>query len=140
MTLTPMNGASPDRVINQSIQETVQNLPSVSKEGVVTSGFSWGYKRGTFLPPWGTRQREFALRDIYRMDEQTLIQGAFSGVAKTIASLPWEIKGDEDTTDPAYGEMAQARGWRLRRSNGVEYYQEVFRQANFGRGWGSLIT
>lgn len=140
MTLTPLNGTTPERVIQQSMAESVQNLPSVTKDGVMTSGFSWGYQRGTYLPPWGTRQREFVLREIYRMDEQILIRGAFQGVAKTIAALPWEIKGDEDTDDPAYGEMAQARGWRLRRSNGVEYYQEVFRQANFGRGWGSLIT
>lgn len=141
MTLIPLNGVKPEQVIERSLAETVQVPPNVSKEGVI-SQFSIGGQRTTFLPPYGTRAREIALQNIYRMDELTLHRGSFVGIAKAIAELPWEIKGDESANeeDPVYGQMAQSRGWRLRRSTPVEYYQEVFRQGAFGMGWGTLIS
>ncbi len=141
MIHVPSNGKAPnpDKIIAQSLAESVSIPPDVNRDGVV-SQYSIGGLRGTYLPPWGTRQREYALRDLYRMDEQGLIKGAFTGVAKAIASLPWEIKAaSEDEDNPAYGQLAAAQGWRLRRSNGVEYFQEVFRQANFGAGWGTFV-
>lgn len=127
----------PDTLVSRAVDESVQIPPSVTRDGIQTQ-FSIGALRGTYLPPWGTRQRELALHDLYLMDEQGLIQGAFSGIAKAIASLPWEIKGDEDD-NPVYGQVAARQGWRLRRSNGVEYFQEAFRQACFGEGWGTFI-
>lgn len=138
VTSTHGNGVDPDRLVAQQLAQTVQVPPSVARDGIV-SQWSIGGVRGTYLPAWGTRAREYALRDLYRMDEMGLITGAFTGVAKAIASLPWEIKGDTDE-DPAYAQIAQARQWRLRKNNGVEYYQEMFRQANFGAGWGQLMT
>lgn len=139
ITVPSHNGKAPDpdTLINRAVEESVSIPPSVSRDGI-QSQWAIGGVRGTYLPPWGTRVREYALHDLYIMDEQNLIQGAFSGVAKAIASLPWEIKGDTDD-DPAYGQMAGRQGWRLRRSNGVEYFQEVFRRACFGEGWGTFI-
>lgn len=139
MITVPSNGKAPnpETIINRAVDESVQIPPSVTRDGIVTQ-WSIGGLRGTYLPAWGTRARELALHDLYLMDEQGLIQGAFSGIAKAIASLPWEIKGSEDE-DEAYGQAAARQGWRLRRSNGVEYFQEVFRQACFGEGWGTFI-
>lgn len=129
---------NPDSIINRSLDQTVQIPPSVSRDGIQT-GFSLPFTRSSWLPPRGTRARELALRELYFMDENTIVQGSFTGIAKTIASMGWEIKGD-DTQDPLYNDMARLQGWRLKRSDAVSYFQEVFRQANFGAGWGTFIT
>lgn len=144
MITVPSSGSNgkrapdPDMLVNRALDESVSIPPSVTRDGI-TSQFSWGGVRGPYLPAWGTRQREYALNDLYRGDEQGLIKGSFTGVAKSIASLPWEIKGDKDEHS-IFGQMAASQGWRLRRNNGVEYFQEVFRQACFGRGWGTFVT
>lgn len=138
----PINGVNPDRIIDRALENTAQIPPSVNRDGITSSAaFGWGgtVERGAFLPPWGTRQREWALRRLYRMDEMNMFRGAVVGICKTIAGLSWEIKGDTDE-DPIYGQMAAAQGWRLRKSSGVEYFQEVFRQAEFGAGWGTFVT
>jgi hypothetical protein len=139
MIHVPSNGKAPDpdTLITRAVEESVSIPPSVARDGIV-SQWSIGGVRGTYLPAWGTRAREYALHDLYNMDEQGLIQGALSGIAKAIASLPWEIKASEED-NPVFGQLAARQGWRLRRSNGVEYYQEAFRQACFGEGWGTFI-
>lgn len=140
MTMTHSgNGSSPDQMITRAITDSVQVPPITTKDGIQSSGWGISTQRGTFLPAWGSRAREYALRDVYRMDEMGLITGSFTGITKTVASLGWEIKGD-DATDSMYGDMAASQGWRLRKNTGVEYFQEVFRQANFGAGWGTFIT
>jgi hypothetical protein len=128
---------NPDTLIERAVQESVQIPPSVSRDGI-QSQWSIGGVRGTYLPAWGTRARELALHDLYVMDEQGLIQGSCSGIAKGIASLGWEIKGNKET-NPVYGQVAARQGWRLHKSNGVEYFQEMFRQACFGEGWGTFV-
>lgn len=137
--MTTKNGNGNDRLMQTAIADSVQVPPSVSRDGIVNGAFGVGYTRSAWLPPYGTRAREIELRNIYRMDEMALIRGAFVGVAKSIASLPWEIKGD-DTPDDVFGTLATSQGWRLRRNDGVQYFQEVFRQANFGAGWGAFIS
>lgn len=130
-----------DRLIDRAIADSAQIPVSVARDGIVTQ-WSIGDVRGTYLPPFGTRARELALRRLYRMDEMNLIRAAVTGIAKVIATIPWEIKGadEEANTSPVFGQMAAQQGWRLRHNTGVEYYQEVFRQANFGAGWGTLIA
>jgi hypothetical protein len=140
MTLS-LNGSasSPDAIIQRAIADSAQIPPSVTRDGITAGGFGLSYEpRGPVLPAWGTRQREYALDSLYKRDEMNLIRGAFVGLSKAIASLPWEIKGDEKE-DETFGTMASSQGWRLNKNNGVEYFQEVFRQANFGGGWGELI-
>lgn len=141
MTLT-RNGSTqdPDKIIQRAIDDSAQIPYNVTRDGVISAGgFGISTSRSAFLPAWGTRAREYALRDLIDRDEMNLFQGAFAGIAKLIAALPWEIKGDEEEND-TFGRMAASQGWRLRRNNGVEYFQEVFRQANFGGGWGELVT
>lgn len=134
------NTPDPDRLLDRALLASVQELPAVSKDGIVfSSAFGFVTERGRLLPPYGSRERERVLRDFYRADEGALIRGAFSGIAKAVSSLPWEIKGD-DSLDPLFQDMARSQGWALKNSTGVEYYQAVFRQANFGAGWGTLMT
>jgi hypothetical protein len=138
-----MNGSPPDseQLINQALVQSVQIPPQTTKEGTVNGFFGIGAERGSILPPRGTRQRELQLKAMYFWDEMNLIRGAFTNIAKIIASVGWEITGDEDEDDkPAVSALARMQGWRLRRNTGVEYFQEVFRQSNFGAGWGTLIT
>ena len=136
VTSTPLDT---DRQIERAIAQSVQSAPSVTKDGLSAAGFGTSTYRTAFLPPYGSRARELALRELYRADEMNLVRGAFTGVAKGIASLGWEIQGD-DSIDPLYQDMARSQGWRLHNSTGVEYFQEVLRQANFGAGWGTLMT
>lgn len=139
--MIPVSNSSPapDTIINRAIAESVQIPPETTKDGITSAAFGFSTQRGTILPARGTRQREYALDDMYFMDEMDLIRGAFTNIAKIIASVGWEIKGDA-TEDETFGQLASQRGWQLKRNNGVEYYQEVFRQANFGAGWGTLCT
>lgn len=138
--MIPVSTPDPDRLLDRALASSVQELPTVSKDGVVSGGaFGFVSERGPILPPYGSRARELTLRQLYRADEAALIRGAFSGIAKAVASLPWEIKGD-DAPDALFQDLARSQGWLLKTSTGVEYYQTVFRRANFGLGWGSLMT
>lgn len=122
----------------QALKDTVQKPPEVSKNGAISGAIQWGmYTRGAFLPAWGTRERERSLNLLWHMDEMALIRGAVSGICKNIATTPWEIQGD-DTPSPVFQEMGQERGFKV--DNGVEYYQQVLRLADFGQGWGSFIS
>ena len=63
---------------------TIQTLPDAEKGGGV--GWLTETARGPVLPPWGTRERERALRAWYRHEYNTLVQGAFAGLAKRWAA------------------------------------------------------
>jgi hypothetical protein len=122
----------------QAIQDSVQKPPEVSKNGAMTGALSWGMsQRTSFLPPWGTRECERSLNLLWFMTEMALPQGAIAGICKNVATTPWEIKGD-DTPAPLFRDMGKALGFKS--DNGVEYYQQVLRLADFGAGWGSFIS
>jgi hypothetical protein len=133
------NVPNPELLIQRAVQESAQILPQTTKEGT-TGVFGFGAERGSILPPRGTRQRELQLKALYFWDEMNLIRGAFTNIAKIIASVGWEITGGDTDEDTSVASLARVQGWRLHRNTGVEYFQEVMRQANFGAGWGSLIT
>lgn len=98
--------------------QSVQDLPDARK-GDDGGSFWYGWsQRGDNLPAWGTRERERWLRGYYRQEYNWMGQSAFGGLIKKVKSAPWEIKGKRR----------------------VSYFQEVLRQADFGRGWGSLIS
>lgn len=97
--------------------QSVQDLPDAQK-GVGDSFWYGTYQRGDYLPMWGTRERERYLRAYYRHEFNWMGQSAFGGLIKKVKSAPWEIKGKRR----------------------VSYFQQVLRQADFGRGWGSLLS
>lgn len=98
-------------------RHSVQVLPDAQRDGGA-SLFYWDTARGPILPAWGTRERERALRAWYRNEYNTLVQGAFSGLGKRWAATPWEISGPKRAT---------------------QKFQDVFRGADFGRGWSSFV-
>lgn len=108
------------KLLEQQIKHSVQAIPD-ARNGAASVLNAWSTARGPLLPPWGTRAREIRLREYYRMDYNWLIRGSFAGIMKRVASTPWEING------PTEGEYNAA------------YYQQVFRSAQFGRGWGSFV-
>jgi hypothetical protein len=131
-------------VLTDLRKQTIQELPEAEKNAGDLF-FLGTLRRGPLLPAWGTRDRERTLRDLYRHDYNWMVQGAFAGVMKKIASTPWEIKGPEDIS------AAESKYWRARYKAArfgdepdgerpdIEYWQEVLRQADFGRGWTSFI-
>jgi len=100
-------------------------------------------QRGPLLDEWGTRNREKQLRRIYRHDYNWMVQGAFAGLLKRVASTPWEIRGPENISGDAskwWSERIKALGKVADSSRpDIEYYQELLRQADWGRGWTSFI-
>lgn len=106
-----------DIPLTQLKRNSVQDLPDVA-EGHGDSFWYTTQARGDYLPPWGTRARERALRTYYRHEFNWMGQSAFGGLIKKVKSAPWEIKGKRRVT----------------------YFQQVLRQTDFGRGWGSLIS
>lgn len=109
-----MDGQPLSKVIDQSIQDTPD-----ARNGETGDGFWYGtYSRGDYLPQWGTRERERYLRTYYRHEFNWMGQSAFGGLIKKVKSAPWEIKGKRR----------------------VSYFQQVLREADFGRGWGSLLS
>lgn len=126
-----------------AIKDTMQVLPD-AKTGAAGSLTLFGQtQRGPLLPAWGTRDRERALRWIYRHDYNWMVQGAFSGIMNTIASTPWEIKGPDDVSAGAtkhYRTMLKAMGKEPTTNRpDVEYWQALLRGADFGRGWTSFV-
>lgn len=96
----------------------MQSLPDATKGALGPLLDYAATQRGYILPPWGTRERERALRFMYRHEYNWLVQSAFAGLIKKVEATPWEIKG------------------RRR----VDYFADVLRRADFGRGWDSLLS
>lgn len=103
----------------QVIRQSVQDLPN-AREGDVGSSAFWSLntERGFILPRWATRDRERTLRLYYRHEYNWMAQAAFAGLAKKVKSASWEISGKQRVT----------------------YFQDVLRQANFGKGWGDFVS
>ena len=77
-------------------KNTVQELPDAKGDGSdPLSLFVFPHTRTGILPEWGTRQRERELRLLYRHQYNWMVQGAFSGMMKRVATTPWQIKGPE---------------------------------------------
>lgn len=93
---------------------SVQEKPDV-ESGRLTLGYS---SRGPLLPPWGTRERERWLRQIYHHDYNTIFKSAIAGLIKRVQSTPWEIKSPEQNTD---------------------YWQSLLLAADFGN-WDRFIS
>lgn len=131
-----------DIELSQLKRDSIQVLPDAKKDtGIEFYGIT---QRGPLLEAWGSRLRERQLRNASRQDYLWMIQGAFAGVMKRIASTPWEIKGPDDVSDTVkayYRQQAKAMRVKLpgKQPEDIEYWQEFLRQADFGRGWGSFI-
>jgi hypothetical protein len=74
--------------------------------------------RGVILPAWGSRDRERWLRAYSRHEYNYLGQIAFNAMIAKVAGTPWEISG----------------------KRGVNHFQDVLREANFGAGWTNFLA
>jgi len=110
-----------DPTLQALLDQSSQRKPDALTTGLGASYLYQAGGRGELLPPYGTRERLLAQRNYYRLDYNYMVRGAFSGIAKRIASLPFEIRGD------AVG------------GYDVSYYQDVLRSANFNQGWGDFV-
>lgn len=139
-----------DIELSQLKRDSIQVLPDAKKDA--TPDFFAITQRGAILEGWGSRLRERQLRNVSRHEYLWMVQGAFAGIMKRIASTPWEIKGPDDVSDSVkayYRQQAKALRIKLpptKSTSGqagkredIEYWQEFLRQADFGRGWGSFV-
>lgn len=109
--------------VDQAQRQTIQKLPDAANGNGAGSDFWYiPVSRGWILKTWGTRERERQLREYYRHEYNTLLQGAFGGLVKKIKATPWELAG------PSRGR------------NTARYFQDVFRDADFGDGWGNFLS
>lgn len=105
-----------------AIKDTVQDFEREDSVGIPRQLLVWG--RDDIIPAYGRSNRDFWLRWWYRNPYNALVQGAFTGLIKRVASTPIEVKGNKDKP-------------RL-----VKYYQDLLVSAHFGEyggGWRGFI-
>ena len=132
------------QIREQSLAHTVQVLPDARKDGGDFSLFD-AYARGPLLPARATQQRERYLRDnVYYHDYNWMLRGTCAGVMKKVASTSFEIKGPGKlsyTKEKVFKQAAAIMGFALpgEQRVDIEYYQQVFRLADFGAGWTNFV-
>lgn len=136
------------QILEQSRANTIQVLPDARRENAESILFDVQY-RGPILPARGTQQRERYLRyNVWLHDYNWMVQGAFAGILKKIASTPWEVKGPEnfsDVEDKEWRAWAKAAQLTLLGANNgtqrsdIEYWQQLLRLSDFGGGWSSFV-
>lgn len=108
------------QLVERAQDATIQVIPDAKKgeTGAFAADYAGVTWRSSLLPPWGSRQRERALRQWDRDDWLYLWHGASSGLINRWASTPFEVNAGR---------------------NIARYFQSVLREAHFGAGWSSFI-
>lgn len=106
------------QIIEIDRTESVQEIPDVKNNKLNQRLFLSTASRGPLLPAYGSRERERALLDYYRNDYNTMFRAATMALIKRLQSTPYEIQGDDNSAD---------------------YFQAIFMNADFGRGWSSFL-
>ena len=134
-----------DLAIENAIKQTMQALPDAKKDGAWAGSFWAEYSRTSYLAPRGTRKREHDLRALSRHDDNSTVMSALVGITKIWSSTQWEITGPE-TLDKGAFKYYQQRAKAIKAPNAANsarpdllYFQSVFRNAEFDRGWTVLI-
>lgn len=102
---------------------TPAEAQALSVQGQLNMAPGWTVavtERGAMLPAYGSQSREQALRRLYRNPHNTLIQGAFMGMASKIVSTPFEVNAPN--------------------SEEAENAQEMLRLVDFGKGFEHLFS
>lgn len=113
-----------DARVEQAIQQSVQGFPPVES---VRAGatYGWGYYLNggarDLIAAYGSLQCDVELKRFYRRVYNTMAQGTISGVAKRIASTPFEIKSSKSSRSLA------------------NRFTEMLQYGQFGMGWTDLI-
>jgi hypothetical protein len=125
-------------------KQSVQELPEAKPNNITNLDMMYVAERGPLLTAWGTRQREEQLRRIYRHDYNWMVQGAFAGIMKLIASTPLNIIAPDNLsadTEKYYKQAYKALGKadEPKERSDVAYWTELIKQVDFGRGWQSFV-
>lgn len=109
----------------ESIQARAE--PSVVSGG--EAGVWWfGTPNYSDIAPWWSRQRDVDLRSFVQLEGNDILQSCIGSMVKKFKSMSWVLEGPEakDKLDPEPGT--------------VDHHQRVLSQAEFGEGWGELLT
>jgi hypothetical protein len=79
------------------------------------------------VAPWWSQQRDNDLREFWMKAGNDVLQGAVSSMVKKFKAMSWALEGPE-AKDPDAPEPGT-----------VEYHQQVLSEAEFGKGWGTLL-
>lgn len=91
-TTKAAQGEQANAQFQRAREESVTQQPYADRNGLaIWSGVQSA--AGPILPPWGTRQREYALRQWDRHEYNTLWQGAADGLLMRWCATDWVIEG-----------------------------------------------
>jgi hypothetical protein len=107
------------KLIELDRELSVQKLPKVDTPTGNVNRMMFTSTRGALLPAHGTRERENSLLSFWRDDFNSMYRGAIAGLSKRVQSTPWSIQGDSEHST---------------------YYQQLFMNADFARGWDTFIN
>lgn len=85
--------------VNQALEYTVQDLPSVEDGGVLPFLRMYSSARSPLLHPIGTIRREEDLRRYWFDDYNTTFKQAIGDLSSRVESTPWEISSDRGDAD-----------------------------------------
>lgn len=103
-----------DRVQNQSVQTAPVNKAEPYATASASDFFYGVIQHPDIISPWGYRQRDLDLRNLFYATHNSLVQGTVSNIVKQIQSTPWKIVGGRNNT---------------------AYFQRMLQEAQFGEGW-----
>jgi hypothetical protein len=133
-------------VLAEAKRQSVQDLPNVKSEsaGAVADFFYFAEYRPGLLDRRGSRNREKQLRNYHWHEQNAIGKGAFAGMGKRIASTPWELRGPDNlsgTGEKFWRSQIKALGVSQPVTNrpDIEYFQQLLRQAAWGRGWDNFV-
>lgn len=118
-----INGMRPTQIEEQltawaKVDATEQAHDKTVQDRNLHNLFFGSSARTGLLPPYATLERDYALREMWRNDYNTLYKGAIMGLSKRIISTPYEINSPDE-----YG----------------DYWQQMLIHADLGTGWASFI-
>lgn len=115
-----------DMVVNNAIQQSVQEFPPA----INTGAFFAQLVRGPLLPPYGTKDRDYTLRIMYRNEYNNLVQAVVTALQKKFLTIPFVLHGD--VKDVVILQNEYGRSYTM---GAVEYYQNILQNEEFGFGY-----
>lgn len=102
-----------------ALRQTVQaRVDTIAQEGM--PGIWWFTRPSEWeIAPWWSQQRDLDLRTFVKKEGNDILSGAISSMVKKFKAMNWTVEGPQAT---------------------VEWGQELLAEAEFGRGWGSLLS
>ncbi len=116
------NGAVTSKQIETEINSlSVQHRAAIEKENSSLNSVFWFVSRTgeELIAPWWSPERDRDLRLFWMRLNNDILQGAISSMCKKFTAMNWLIEGPQRV---------------------VKRYQSILANAEFGQGWGVLIS